>query len=89
MDAIEDVVIGYLENNYEDKVKELLKKVYEVVSGNVDLIPTYLGDELRFFLMDEFAGKNIQNRLIRLGLAYVDWDTVGDEIWNVYGEEVV
>jgi len=89
MDTIEDVVIWYLENNYEEKVKELLKKVYETVSGNVDLIPTYLGDELRFFFMDEFAGKSIQDRLIRLGLANVDWDTVGDEIWNVYGEEVV
>jgi len=89
MDTIEDVVIGYLENNYEEKVKELLKKVYETVSGNVDLIPTYLGDELRFFLMDLFSGKSIQDRLIRLGLANVDWDTVGDEIWNVYGEEAV
>jgi hypothetical protein len=89
MDTIEDVVIGYLENNYEDRVKALVRKVFEVVSGNVDLIPAYLGDELRFFLMDEFAGKSIQDRLIRLGLANVDWDSVGDEIWNVYGEEVI
>jgi len=88
MDTIEDVVIDYLKNNYEDKVKELFKKVYEVVSGNNDLIPAYLGEVLRFFLMDEFAGKNIQNRLIRLGLASVDWEEVAEEILNLF-EEVI
>jgi DNA-binding ferritin-like protein (Dps family) len=88
MDTIEDVVIDYLKNNYEDKVKELFKKVYEVVSGNKDLIPAYLGEVLRFFLMDEFAGKNIQNRLIRLGLASVDWEEVAEEILNLFEEAI-
>jgi hypothetical protein len=88
MNTIEDVIVKELMQNYEGAVKELIKKVYEAVSGNKDLILTYLGDELMFFLMDNYTGKSLQDRLIRLGLAYVDWDEVTEQILDIY-EEVI
>jgi len=89
MNTIEDVIVKELMQNYEGVVKELIKKMYEAVSGDRGLILTYLGDELMFFMMDNYAGKGLQDRLIRRGLAYVDWDEITEQILDIYEKEVV
>jgi DNA-binding ferritin-like protein (Dps family) len=88
MDTIENLIVEELKENYESVVKELIKKIYERISGNSDLLVPYLGDELRFFMMDNYSGKTLQERLIRLGLTSVDWEEVAEGILNLF-EEVI
>jgi len=88
MQTIEDLIVEELKENYEGITKELIKKVYEGISGNSDLLVPYLGDELRFFMMDNYGGKTLQERLIRLGLTSVDWDEVAERVLNLF-EEVI
>jgi DNA-binding ferritin-like protein (Dps family) len=88
MQTLEDAIVKELKENYEGVVKELIKKMYEAVSGDRDLILTYLGDELMFFMMDNYSGKSLQERLIRRGLAYVDWDEITEQVLDLF-EEVI
>ena len=85
METIEDIIVRELKTNYEGIVKDLIKKVTEAVSGHDDLLMAYIGDELRFFMMDNYTGENLENRLIRIGLAYIDWDEIAEKVF----EEVI
>jgi|GEM_PF-6684171 len=82
MVTIEQAVIEYLISNHENEVKHLVEKIYNMVNGKLELLYSYLGDGLRFLLMDEFSGENVQDKLMRLGLANVDWVEVAEEIYN-------
>ena len=88
MQTIEDLIVEEFKENYESVAKELIKKVYESISGNTDLLLTYLGDVLRFFMMDNYGGRTLQERLIRIGLAYVDWDEIAERVLDTF-EEVI
>ena len=88
MQTIEDLIVEELKENYEGITKELIKKVYESISGNSDLLVPYFGDELRFFMMDNYGGKTLQERLIRLGLTSIDWEEVAERVLNLF-EEVI
>jgi len=88
METIEDFIVEELKENYENVVKDLIKKVYDTVSGSRELLLTYLGDELRFFMMDNYGGRTLQERLVRIGLAYVDWDEIAERVLDTF-EEVI
>jgi DNA-binding ferritin-like protein (Dps family) len=88
MKTIEDYIVKELQENYENAVKELIKKVYHTVSGNRELLFTHLGNELHFFMADNYDGYSLQERLVRIGLAYVDWDEIAEQILDFYKEVI-
>jgi len=89
METIEGAVKRELEKKYEKEVKELIKKVYNEVGGNEDLIPSNLGSELEELLKAKHNGKSVDDWLIRIGLTYVDWDLVGEDLYYEFEGEVI
>jgi len=89
METIENAIKKELEKKYEKEVKELIKKVYNEVNGDEDLIPANLGSELEQFLKAKHNGKDVDDWLIRLGLSYVDWDLVGEDLYYRFEGEVI
>jgi len=89
METIENAVKRELEKKYEKEVKELIKKVYQEVNGNENLIPSNLGLELEKLLKSKHSGNDVNDWLIRIGLSYVDWDLVGEDLYYKYEGEVI
>ena len=89
METIENAVKRELERKYEKEVKELIKKVYQEVNGNENLIPSNLGLELEKLLKSKQSGDDVNEWLIRIGLSYVDWDLVGEDLYYKYEGEVI
>jgi len=89
METIENAVKRELERKYEKEVKELIKKVYQEVNGNENLIPSNLGLELEKLLKSKHSGDDVNEWLIRIGLSYVDWDLVGEDLYYKYEGEVI
>jgi len=89
METIENAIKRELEKKYEKEVKELIKKVYQEVNGNENLIPSNLGLELEQLLKSKHSGNDVNEWLIRIGLSYVDWDLVGEDLYYKYEGEVI
>ena len=89
METIEYAIKRELEKKYEQEVKELIKKVYQEVNGDERLIPANLGDELERLLKSKHNGASVDDWLIRIGLSYVDWELVGEDIYYRYEGEVI
>jgi len=89
METIEYAIKKELEKKYEKEVKELIKKVYREVNGDERLIPANLGDELERLLKSKHNGDDVDDWLIRIGLSYVDWELVGEDIYYRFEGEVI
>lgn len=89
METIEYAIRKELEKKYEKEVKELIKKVYREVGGNENLIPSNLGAELEKLLKSKHNKDDVNEWLIRIGLSYVDWDIVGEDIYYRFEGEVI